>query len=299
MARIGWIVGGVLGTAAIAGVALAMGGDGKRPPHKGQVVPPQTPEEVAAVKQVICTCYRGGATTEGPLVTCALRQVYEGVPFPSQPGDDPSLAEVEKRFGVWARELLAQPSAAAREAWCGTPGEVDPDLPPPPVDDTKARIRTIAESLIVETPIRNTLFAISQGHAGIETAARQAFEAAGVQSPSYQKLVLPLMKSMSAGKRWNRKLYSRKKDPNKNEYYATDGRTINPAWLPRNDDARAALLTGRTPVRTINDAGNKTGGGSSYGLVWIPDFDVDLAQQGVFDALAIDPPAEMLDLLGL
>lgn len=320
MSKVAWVVGIVGVVGATAGVAYALSGDDTpnrpRGPYRKQVVPPQTPAEVEAVRQMMCTCYRGGATTESALVACALKQVYADVPFPSAPGDDPSLAEVEKRFGVMARELVELPSAAARDAWCGTEGpDPTPDPTPDPevvdpevVDpvqpqDPKARIRELAEGLLSNVSVPGSLFVVAQGHGGLEKAAREAFAAVGIMQPGYQQLVLPLMKAMAAGKRYNRKLYGRAKstDPNKNEYWAFDGQVINPAWLPRNVDARAALLTGKKPTRNIDNKGNKTGSGSSYGVVWVPKFDVGLAEQGVFDVANadLDPTPELLDLLGM
>lgn len=311
------IVGGLVVVGTVAGIAIAMGGGDTppkvRPPYTKRVVPPQTPAEIEAVKQVFCTCFRGGATTQAPLVACALKQVYGEVPWPSRPGDDPSLAEVETRFASLAGQLIALPNAAARDAWCGSVGP-QPDepipTPPPPVEppqpptvDPIDRIRDIASPLLSTTPKPGAFFIIEQGAGGIESTIKAALASVGIYNAKYQKVVLPAMQALSAGPRWNRPLYSRKKstNPNTNEYWASNGRVINPAWLPRNDDARAALLNGRKPRRNINDSGNKTGAGSSYGLVWIPKFDAELAAQDVWSVRPadLDPPAELLDLLGM
>lgn len=87
--------------------------------------------------------------------------------------------------------------------------------------------------------------------------------------------------------------------------YNFRGVNIGPAWLPRNDNAVEAIVEGRMPKRTIAANGAETGGGSSYGLLWLPDIEADELEHAA--AIRIKqrddgsdpymPPPELLSLL--
>lgn len=126
--------------AAVVGIATASASDsGPRDPWTKPIEPPQTPDEVAAVKQAMCTCYRGGAVELTQLVRCALKQVYADVPWDDLEGshaeDHPSLEVVRSAFVELGKQIL-QVAPEGLDAWCGDividAVVVDPVEPPPP-----------------------------------------------------------------------------------------------------------------------------------------------------------------------
>lgn len=311
-----------LGLAIVGGVAVALsGGDANasttRDPWTKPIDPP-TDDEMGAVKQAFCTCFRGGATDEDTLTVCALKQVYGDEPWAdlltAVPGDSRELRNVIGKFRDLARELLAMPNEASITNWCGgggpvivdPPRDIDPVVDPviDPPEDPKAKLRDMWLAMQSETAEAGKFRTVRKGDAGIEAMAREILRSAGIDEPHYQNLVRPMMVALSAGKRWNAKLYGRvakKKTPNQADetWYSSDGQVIKPAWLPRHENANAAVLQGRMPKRNIFNDGDKVGPGSSYGTVYGPRFDVELARdQGVLvlDDDGVDPPAEFLAL---
>jgi hypothetical protein len=127
--------------AAVVGIATASASDGGGPrePWTKPIEPPQSPDEVAAVKQAMCTCYRGGAVGLPELVRCALKQVYADVPWDQLEGnhaeDHPSLNVVRAAFVELAKQLL-QVAPEGLDAWCAdldvVVDPVEPVEPPPP-----------------------------------------------------------------------------------------------------------------------------------------------------------------------
>lgn len=303
---------GVLGVALSGGDADASDNTTRDPWTKPIDVP--TDEEMSAVKQAFCACFRGGATDEETLTVCALKQVYGDEPWKdllvAVNGDSREVRTVVGTFRKLARELLELPNDAAVTQWCGgtVPDPIVDPPPPPPEDDPKTKVRNWWLEMKSAVAMPGFFREIVQGDGGLEVLAREVYKALEIDSPDYQDLVLPLMISFSRGKRWNRKLYGRtaaKKTANSagETWYASDGTVIKPAWLPRNEDADAAVLAARAPKRNIYNDGKKMGPGSSYGTVYVPRFNVELARdQGVFvvdDDANYDPPAEFLALLGM
>lgn len=316
---------------AIGGVAFfAMSGGGDEPskptrdPFTKPIAAP-TDNELVAVKQVMCACFRGGATTRDELVVCSLRQVYGtdddwATLLETVEGDTAGLAEVTGLFRRLAADLLRQPTDNAVDRWCSGNEPVEPEKPDPEKpepekpdpekpDPEKPDVDVPDEwrALNSGTPYPGSFYAITQGDNGIEALARETLVGVGIESPSYKNLVLPLSAALSRGPRWNRKLYARTSKPktpnNASEApWSFDGKIIKPAWLPRNQNANARILQGERVERNIASDGDKIGSGTSLGTVWIPLFDIDVAVNDgvlVIKAADYDPPAEFLDAIGM
>lgn len=127
------------GVLLAAGAAWAFAGDDAAGTGD-EVVPPQTADEIEAARVMMCTCLRGGASSQTELVACTLGQVYQGVDWDSlmqAPLD--KLTEATKTtvalFSQWASELLGLETESQRQAWCGEPVEpiiVEPVFPEDP-----------------------------------------------------------------------------------------------------------------------------------------------------------------------
>lgn len=306
------IVGGALVGGLIAAVAFA--GDGEsREPWTKPIALPENDDEMLAVKHAICTCFRGGVTDLRGLAVCSLKQVYADVPWEkltdTVEGDHASVAKVRDLFFGLSAELLKIPNAAGVDQWCGNivppppPEKPDIVIPADVVDDDeekKKRRLELWDDLSSDVEVPGSLFRIAPGHKGIQRAAENALKAAGADLKavgSFNALTRPYMLAMSQGPKWNRNLYARTSE--QGEWWASDGKVIGPAWLPRNADARAAILLGHFPARTITATGAKLPNvvATNYGVVWLPKVDADLLAEGVLSIVGIDPPQELLDLL--
>lgn len=284
----------VAGGLAVAGGAAAflMGGDASADsgePWPTPVDDLKPGKETEMAKQVVCTCYRGGAKELQELVLCSLRQIWDGPPWKRAmnraiEGDHPSLQKRIAKIAKWAQQAIAN------DGWCDDDGpgpEPDPTPEPEPGETPQEQRKRVFDSLVSTKYQSGRLRLIEKGDSGIERAAWWAMKNAGVEEPSkfYQRLVLPMMKAFSRGKRWNRPLFGR----DSNGYWAVDGKDVGRAWLPKHEHARAAALAGRMP----------TGKGSQYGLIWVPKFDEQEARENqTFVLLEEDPPEELLALLG-
>lgn len=249
-------------------------------------------EETEMAKQVVCTCFRGGAKETKELVLCSLRQIWDGPPWKrilerSIEGDHASLQKRVAKIAGWAQKVISSDGA-----WCDDAPEDEDEPEPEEEEETpQEKRKRIFDSLVSEKYQGGHLRLVEKGDSGIERAAQWALWNAGadVGEPgkgvnNYQKLILPMMKAFSRGKKWNRRLFARASDG----YWAVDGKAIGSAWNPTHEHARAAVLAGRFP----------SGNGSQYGLVWVPKFDVAEARDhATFVLLEEDPPQELLDLL--
>lgn len=128
-----WIVGG--GALLVAGVAFASSGDDE-PGKLGPVEPP-TDDEVPAIKEQMCTCYRGGATELDALVKCTLQIVYPDQDWTLLAGTplehvDDGTAQTVEFFRELAEEFLALGTDDERQQWCGEDGPPGPGPAPEP-----------------------------------------------------------------------------------------------------------------------------------------------------------------------
>lgn len=330
------LVGGTLAAGIVGAVALGGSAKAGEPHYDGKLVPPETEDEIREAKTALCTLLDGWADFNRDrdyrdLVARALKKVYSNIDIPwgvfveryregVEPvaGDHPSVAKVVKKFRAWANELLGKQGQQERRQWCGEaePPDEDDELPPdededepsPDEDDEddepgetpQQKRKRIFDSLVSEKYEGGKFRLIEQGDSGIERAAWWALHNAGVVEPSnyYQRLVLPLMKALSRGRKWNRRLYDGPSDG----YWAVDGRSIGYAWNPRHAQVRPAVLEGKFPERTITANGNKISGsgGSQYGFIWMPKFDKQEAvdnQTFVLLEGGEDPPEKFLKLL--
>lgn len=296
----------VLGGLAVAGGAAAFLSGGDASADGGEPWPDGVDDlkpgkETEMAKQVVCTCYRGGAKELKELTLCALRQIWEKPPWKrimenSRDGDHPSLQKRIAKISGWAQQAIAN------DGWCDD-SEPPPEEEEKPEDETESEKRKrIFGELISDTPVGGSLWQTKKddgiGSGGLETIAKTVLKAAGIPDPGayYHKLVLPLMRSLSAGTRWNRPLYAASSD----KYWASNGQSVGYAMYPRHKNARLAILEGRMPERNISMSGNKSGEGGEFGMLWIPKFDVDTARQYhefIVDDEGLDPPARLLDML--
>src|SRR5690554_4867116 len=112
------------GATILGGIGLAFAGrsGGKRDPITTPLALPQNDAERQAVRTAVCNCHRGGSTGDGLLV-CALKQVWQGVPWeqvvgkPPVPGDHPSVAQAVSLLAVELAEFESVPEHQ-RAAWC-------------------------------------------------------------------------------------------------------------------------------------------------------------------------------------
>lgn len=315
------------GLGLVAAVFLFSGdaGASTRPAWTEPLDLPSTDEEWTKVKTSICTCGRGGAQGR-ELLVCVLDKVYEGVPWTAildskglQDGDHPSLLAVIEAIGTLVLEYEQLPNEAAREAWCPKPfspnpavfdppapgpvlpGVFDPPAPagpvfPPPPTPFEVRKKRLNE-LLSDLPVGGALWLpkYQMYPNNPSDTARAMLSNAGITDPK-NSLVAALVGKLSCPA-WNRK-YA-KINAEAPSYAICNGWYIGPAYLPRNADARASILEGKLPPRTIKDNGSKMSGvnASSFGMLWLPNFDVDSAMEGSLVITEPEPPADFLAML--
>jgi hypothetical protein len=268
------VIGGLAVTGlVIGGIAFAMSGDddapsGPRDPWTDPVVPPQTPEEIAALRQVLCTCFRGGATELDALTVCALKQVYAEVPWPAQAGDHPSLASVTNTVRLTAADLLKQPTAAARDAWCGT--TVDPPPPDGPTPDEPTDVPDTPEARadLIRTFTTGKEGGFTQPVGG-QTLTGLVEKAYAIPSTPVQRVRAVLRCQVLSV--WNLLMFGVPESGNDYGHAQYNGRwySLKAVMLPRNEDVIARVLANAKVRRTVgwSDA-DATGAGFRYGLVW-------------------------------
>lgn len=288
-----------LGGIAVAGgfAAVFLGGgeasadDGEPWPNPVDDLKPG--EETEMAKQVVCTCYRGGAKETKELVLCSLRQIWDGPPWKrilerSIEGDHASLQKRVAKIAGWAQKVISSDGA-----WCDDAPEDEDEPEPEPEDEEEQpqqKRKRIFDGLTSTKYESGRFRTINKGDDGIERAAWWALYNAGIERPDtlYYKLKMPLMKAMSRG-RYNRRSYG---SPTNDDfrYVSVDGQDVRKAWNPSHEHARAAVLEGRVPK----------GGGNQYGTIWMPAFDKHEAVNNETFVLlpgGEDPPQELLDLL--
>lgn len=177
------------------------------------------------------------------------------------------------------------------------------DLPVEPQGPTPAQV---LNPLVSATPRPGRFYQVianGPNASGNNGVLAQALNSVAPGRGSNAQLRLAYLDHMTRG--WNL-IYSRNVPTGDwPALYNFRGVNLGPAWLPRNDNAVAAIVAGRMPQRTIAANGAASGGGSSYGLLWLPDIDAEELQQAA--ALRIKdrpdgsdpymPPPELLNLL--
>jgi hypothetical protein len=118
------------------------------------------------------------------------------------------------------------------------------------------------------------------------------------------------IRCVTSGPRWNWPLYASTyfTEPDFPAYYGVNGQGLARAFMPWNDDARAAIVQRRMPNRGFTQAGSKIPGvGNKYGLLWLPPVGLAELEQGIVTcgtmewedgSSSIDPPPELLALVG-
>jgi hypothetical protein len=175
---------------------------------------------------------------------------------------------------------------------------------PEPEEPTPA---DVLSDLLSDYPLPGKLYLIKTGD-NLSTITRKALNnlssGAGDVGSARMAYLLDCINMSS----WNRDKYgSTRANTNFPKAYFTNGLGLAAAFLPRNADAIAAILAGKNPPRTIKPNGDAAGGGSKFGLLWLPPVvKTDLEKFGKptcagtqwqDGSSTIDPPPDLLHLL--
>ncbi len=302
-----------VGVLAVVGWAIAAASGGESGEVR-PVVPLKTKKQKRAGRTALCTCYRGGAQEFYALSVCALRAIYPDADNDWRPlldlalddskPMDPGTRKAVKWVRARATALLRLQTEEERLAWCGEEeeGETDGTLPPPPPPGPGRleRIRELFLAARSQSPGGASFWTPVQGESdsqGMLATSRAVLRSYGIGSPTNQQRTAyaRLMEAVP----YNQRLYGRTRKSNETIHHL--GKTVRALYLPRHEDAAAAIMAGRAPKRTIYDNGNKISGsgGSRYGMPWLPGLDEGALASGfvVADPATAEPPAELLELL--
>lgn len=128
----------------------------------------------------------------------------------------------------------------------------------------------ILSELLSDFPLPGKLYQIKSGD-NLSTIVRKALNnlvpGAGEAGSARMAYLLNCINVSE----WNRSRYgSTRSNNNFPKTYFTNGLGLAAAFLPRNADATAAILAGKLPARTIKPNGDPAGGGSKFGMLWLP-----------------------------
>lgn len=182
-------------------------------------------------------------------------------------------------------------------------GGADPQGPEQPQGPTPAEVLA---PLISDTPRPGRFFRLylnAPNAAGNDGVLAQALNAVAPGQGGNGNRRLAYLELMTRG--WNADLYSVNHTTGGwGPAYNFGGINISAAWLPRNANAVQAIASGQMPTRTIGLDGSPLGGGSDFGLVWLPEIDeAALAQGAVVVKQREDgsdpfyPPRDLMELL--
>lgn len=171
----------------------------------------------------------------------------------------------------------------------------------------------IFNQLITSDPTPGKFFKIKQGWTYAGTGAnRVGYQALNKVSNALAKsgkARLDYLRCLTLS-HWNRSLYGApKRSTQWNEAYGfntVDGKYwLWPAFMPWHEDAISKIVNGELPERSITAGGDRVSGGT-YGLLWLPPIDPDVAVKNDVvscnldwpdGTTALEPPAELLSLL--
>jgi hypothetical protein len=158
----------------------------------------------------------------------------------------------------------------------------------------------LVAQLQAPTPTPNRFYPLAQGDtfSDVARATLEAYQpglgSSGVTRRAY-------MQCVTAGVRWNRRLYGSSYTSNSfPEYMLLDGLGLARAFYPWNDAAAGRLKSGLFPRRGFTEDGDKISGvGSSFALLWLPSIDGFQYHEGHWLPVCgeLDPPALLLDAL--
>ncbi len=291
-ATLGVIVGGSL-------LALFMGKGGKKkkkkpagPASNCPPLPWLDPEEVAAL---VAEGAKEGVRGVMPFVSYCARHLYptkaDGTPI-SWPTKAPFVLPVGTDGALVCRWEELRTMIEGMEI----PLEVDPK----PGD--------IISDLIKPFPLPGYFYQIKNGDT-LEKIVKSALNSARAgMGNGFQKRLRYIKQCVNVGQKWNLRLYgstmSSKAFP---EYYLTDGQGMAAAFLPRHQNALAAVLAGKYPARAISASGGKLPGMSQniWGMIWLPPLDEAAMEMnepvcaGTWEdgSPTTDPPPALLGLL--
>ena len=246
------LLGGLI-LAAGAAVLFASGSAGasKRPPYKLPIPVPGKDAPWDDVDAALCLCAEAD-TPEADVPLCALARVYPEVPWPAQPGDDPSVLATEQ---------------AVRDRWANTDGLCieQPDPDPQDPDDPGPIEDPVVPSIGRYEGQGGGYFWPVQAGDNLITVVRKVW---GLPSGHRATQALCEMVTRSLA---NLSRYSRRENEPSFGYQRIDGQwySVAPVFYQRNA-ASSFLESGRWPQRTVSLSGSSTGDGSSYGQLWLP-----------------------------
>lgn len=198
-----------------------------------------------------------------------------------------------------SRRTVVRPQQVARQV--EVPVRPLRVLPP-----TSSRREDLLKQYVTDDPTPGAFYQVQRDDT-IHDVAKRALDTIGRHT---SRMRLDYIHSMSSGPRWNMRLYGTgrvsKRFP-KDYLVPVLGKGLSVAFLPRNDDALAALLEGFQPAMTVDSGtGEPDGRGNCYGLPWLPPVDRDAFRQGEITCAAsawsdgssaLDPDPELLAML--
>jgi hypothetical protein len=271
--------------------------NGKRNPL-GPIPVPTTDDDLLMVDQTICDCWEalGRPDDVATIRACAGETLHPDVAWPPIPEDHETVKAV---WDLLTSRTQAFVAVSDKAAWCaGLIDVIDP-------------LEVLEEWVSLEpTPGKFYEIGTDPELTSSDTMSRIARKAlngavAGAGNNSGNRL--DYIHCVTSGPRWNWRLYASSNfTQNYPEFYGVNGKGLRMAFMPYNDDARAAIANRRYPTRGITQGGQRIPGvGSSYGLLWLPPVDPQmLDSQGIVTcgsvewsdgSSSIDPPPEILN----
>lgn len=299
----------------VAALAFGAGGedqqdgtlpDGKpdRPPLD-EIPVPSSDEDLALIDAKICEAADdlGPAATAPQIQMRVAEELHPDVAWPAYPEyDHPTAVANWTYFGERAASYVASPDKAA---WCA-----DQENGGGTISDV------LTEILVPDggSPVPGKLYEIRKGDTLVDIA-RDALNAvvpgvANGTGNTARQARLDYIYCMTSGPNWNMALYSTQNDTSNTfpAFYTVNGIGLRQAFMPKHDDALAAMLNGKLPTRGVTQSGARISGvGSRYAMLWLPPVDPNaLSQFGRVSCAhvdwsdgssSIDPPPELLSRL--